>query len=88
MFKKLEKETKQEFCNLIDDFQRRVDKLSSFLRNIHREMKVEKNFCFNINDLQASIETLNELMNNTNRMYDRCEFIDELKFEYEVSNVS
>ncbi len=88
MFQQIKKQTEVEFRELIKDFQRKVDELSCRLNSIHIQMKTFHNFCFNINDLQASIETLNELMNNTNRMYDRCEFIDELKFEYEVSNVN
>ena len=87
MFQQIKKQTEVEFRGLIKDFQRKVDELSSKLNSIHMQMKTFHNFCFNINDLKASIETLNEFMNNTNRMYDRCEFIDELKFEYEVSNV-
>lgn len=87
MFQEIKKQTEVEFRELIKDFQRKVDELSSRLNSVHIQMKTFHNFCFNINDLKANIETLNEFMNNTNRMYDRCEFIDELKFELEMEEV-
>jgi len=88
MLNNLELETKKEFFKIVKDFECHTNKMLHLLEQVKRTLKGGET-CFNILAIQDSVDTVNQYMNNMNRMYDRCELIEEMKFELEceVENV-
>ena len=89
MLNNLELETKKEFFKIVKDFECHTNKMLHLSEQIKRTVKSGET-CFNILAIQDSVDTVNQYMNNMNRMYDRCELIEEMKYQLEIeeSNVN
>ena len=89
MLNNLELETKKEFFKIVKDFELHTNKMLHLLEQVKRTLKSGET-CFNILAIQDSVDTVNQYMNNMNRMYDRCELIEEMKYQLkmEESNVN
>lgn len=89
MLNNLELETKKEFFKIVKDFECYTNKMLHLLEQVKRTLKSGET-CFNILAIQDSVDTVNQYMNNMNRMYDRCELIEEMKYQLkmEESNVN
>ena len=89
MLNNLELETKKEFFKIVKDFESHTNKMLHLLEQVKKTLKSGET-CFNILAIQDSVDTVNQYMNNMNRMYDRCELIEEMKYQLkmEESNVN
>lgn len=86
MLNNLEIETKKEFFKIVKDFESHTNKMLHLLEQVKKTLKSGET-CFNILAIQDSVDTVNQYMNNMNRMYDRCELIEEMKFELSTNEV-